>query len=96
MLLKHSAKKAVNKIKKDNEAGARESLIEELFYDLNKSRVQVYRMNFVRGIFFGLGSVIGGTIIVALLVWALSLFVSVPGLGNSVKQIQHTLESTKK
>lgn len=96
MLLKHSTKKAANKIKKDNEAGARRDLIEDLFYDFHKSRAQVYKINFIRGIFFGLGSVIGGTIVVALLVWALSLFVHIPGLGDSVKQIQHSLESNKK
>jgi hypothetical protein len=95
-VLKRATKKAVGKIKEANEVGAREGLIEELFNDFNRSRTQVYRMNFVRGIFFGLGSVIGGTIVVALLVWMLSLFVSIPGLGDSVKQIQHTLESTKK
>lgn len=95
-MFKRSTKKAVDKIKRDNEAGARQGLIEELFYDFNKSRVQVYKMNFVRGIFFGLGSVIGGTIVVALLVWSLSFFVQIPGLGDSVKQIQNTLERTKK
>lgn len=95
-MFKRSTKKVVNKIKHDNEAGAREGLIEELFNDFNKSRVQVYKMNFVRGIFFGLGSVIGGTIVVALLVWSLSFFVRIPGLGDSVKQIQNTLERTKK
>jgi hypothetical protein len=91
-----STKKAVDKIKKDNETGARRDLIEDLFYDFHKSRAQVYKMNFIRGIFFGLGSVIGGTIVVALIVWSLSLFVHIPGLGDSVKQIQNTLERTKK
>lgn len=96
MPLKRVAKKVVDKVKRDNEAGARRAIIEDLFYDFNKSRAQVYKMNFIRGIFFGLGSVLGGTIVVALLVWSLGLFVHTPGLGDSVKQIQQTLESNKK
>jgi len=54
------------------ETEARRKLIEELFQDFNRSRVQVYKMNFVRGLFFGLGSVLGGTILVAIVVWMLS------------------------
>lgn len=96
MPFKRVTKKAVDKVKQDNEAGARRGLLEELFHDFNRSRVQVYKMNFIRGIFFGLGSVLGGTIVVALIVWSLSLFVHVPGLGDSVKQIQQTLENNKK
>lgn len=55
------------------EVGARRKLIEELFNDFNRSRIQVYRMNFVRGLYFGFGSVLGGTILVALSVWLLSI-----------------------
>jgi hypothetical protein len=96
MPFKRVAKKTIDKVKRDNEAGARHSLIEELFYDFHRSRAQVYKMNFMRGIFFGLGSVLGGTIVVALIVWSLSFFVHVPGVGDSVKQIQQTLENSKK
>ncbi len=96
MLLRHSTKKAVDKVKRDNELGARRAVLEDLFYDFHKSRAQVYKMNFIRGIFFGLGSVLGGTIVVALLVWTLSLFIHIPGLGDSVKQIQQTIENNKK
>ena len=90
------AKKIISKIKnrfkKDNERGSRENLIEELFYDFNKSKVEVFKMNFIRGIFFGLGSVIGGTVVIALFAWLLSLFVDLPGVGKSIEQIQQTIE----
>lgn len=88
-------KKIINKIKSDNERGARHDVIEELFYDLHRSRVQIYKMNFIRGIFFGLGSVLGGTIIVALIIWILSLFVNIPGIGDGVQQLQDTLNQPK-
>ena len=65
-------------------------------YDFNRSRAEIYKMNFVRGIFFGLGSVIGGTLIVALILWLLSFFIDIPGIGHSVQQLQQTIQSTKK
>jgi len=89
-------KKIVKKIKKDNERGARESLLEDLFYDFNRNRVQIYKMNFVRGIFFGLGSVLGGTVVIAFIVWAMSFFVNIPGIGGSVEKVQDTIKSDQR
>jgi hypothetical protein len=81
-------------IKEGNERGARQSLIEDLFYDFNRSRAQVYKMNFFRGIFLGAGTVIGGTVVIALVVWLLSLLGNiVPPLGDFFDGISHTLES---
>lgn len=56
----------------DKKDTPRRRLLEELFNDFNRNRWDIYKINFVRGIFFGLGSVIGGTIVVAFIVWALS------------------------
>lgn len=89
-------KKAVKKAKEDNERGARQSLIEDLFYDFNQTRSEVYKMNFVRGIFFGLGSVLGGTILIALFAWLLSLFVGVPWIGQPIQQVQQSIQGEKK
>jgi len=70
-------------VQQNNERGARQTVLEELFYDFNRSRVQIYKMNFVRGIMFGAGSVIGGTVVIALIVWILSLLGSfIPPLGD--------------
>ncbi|MBC7459438.1 hypothetical protein H7200_01850 [Candidatus Saccharibacteria bacterium] len=79
-------KKTVTKVKENNEHDARKNLMEELFNDFHRSRRQVYGINFVRGIFFGVGSVIGGTIVVALVLWLLSLLVDLPGgIGDFVQ-----------
>lgn len=88
-------KKLAKKIHKDNENGSRVAVLEDLFYDFNRRRADVYKMNFVRGIFFGLGSALGGTVILAIAVWLLSLFVDLPGIGQSVQEFQDTLKNTQ-
>ena len=85
-------KKVAKRIKSDNERGARESVLEDLFYDFNRSRMQIYKMNFVRGIFFGLGSVLGGTVVIALLAWILHFFIQLPLIGEPAKNVQQTIQ----
>jgi len=85
-------KKAVKRIKDDNEKGARADLLQELFNDVNRSKAQIYQINFVRGIFFGFGSIIGGTIVVALIVALLNLLVDLPGgVGGFIQYIVDTV-----
>lgn len=84
-----------NKRKAGNEEGARKSALEDLFYDFNRSRVQIYKMNLFRGIFFGAGSVIGGTVVIAILVWVLSMLGNViPPLGDFFDGVTNTIQSS--
>lgn len=70
------------------ERGARAAVIEDLFYDYNQKKSRVFIINFFRGIFFGVGSVIGATIVVALIVSVLNMFTDVPGgIGDFIKSI---------
>ncbi|MCD8561617.1 DUF5665 domain-containing protein [Candidatus Saccharibacteria bacterium] len=88
-------KKAVEKVKKENEFGARRAVLEDLFYDFHRSRAQVFWMNFTRGIFFGVGSVIGGTLVVAFVIWLLSLLTDIPGgLGDFIQYIVDTVNQS--
>ncbi|HEU5122012.1 MAG TPA: DUF5665 domain-containing protein [Candidatus Saccharimonadales bacterium] len=87
--------KVKKKFAKDNERGARESLLEDLFYDFNRNRVQIYKMNFVRGIFFGVGSALGGTVVIALAIWILGFFVQIPGIGQPIEKFQDTLQNSQ-
>jgi len=81
-------KKAASKLKADGERDARQSILEDLFYDFHRSRRQVYFMNFVRGLFFGVGSVIGGTLVVAVVLGLLGLLVDIPGgVGDFIQYI---------
>lgn len=75
--------------------GARRTVIEELFNDMYDDRRNIYLMNFIRGIFFGLGTFLGGTIVVALVVWVLSFFVNVPGVGDAVQKAQDSLQKSE-
>lgn len=87
------APKATSKLRNQSERSARKGMLDELFYDLNRSKLQIYWVNFFRGIFFGVGSVIGGTIVIALVLWILSWLVDVPGgVGDFVKFIVDTVK----
>lgn len=88
-----TVKKIKTKLAENNERGARQAILEDLFYDFNRSRAQVYKMNFVRGIMLGAGSVIGGTLVIALLVWMLSLLGNViPPLGDFFDGVTQTIQ----
>jgi hypothetical protein len=86
-------KPVAKQIARSERMNARRSILEELFNDFYDDRRNIYKMNFFRGIFFGLGSVLGGTIVVALVIWILSFFVQIPGIGGAFQQAQNTLES---
>ncbi len=86
----------IKKIKKNiddgNERGARHQLIEELFNDFHSNRRQVYWMNFTRGLFFGFGTLLGGTVLVAFLIWILGQFDSLPFIGEYIRNIISTMK----
>ena len=81
-------KRSAKKIARDSESGARRKLIEELFYDFHSSRRQVYLMNFLRGLFFGFGSVLGATLLVAISIWVLGQFGNIfPPLADFINNL---------
>lgn len=95
-MIKKAIQKVTDKVKRDNEKGARTALIEELFQDFNRNRHQVYWMNFIRGIFFGVGSVVGGTVVVALVVWILVHLTGIfPGLHDVFQPVTSSLQRQK-
>jgi hypothetical protein len=90
---KSSVEKATDHIKADNERGARHSIIEDLFVDFNRSKTQVYWMNFFRGIFFGMGSVLGGATLIAVSAVVLGMFVDLPGgVGDFVQRVLEAMK----
>lgn len=90
----HAAKqtKAIDR----KEGDARKALLEELFYDFHQNRRQVYWMNFVRGIFFGFGSLLGGTIVVATVVWVLGQVTGFfPPLQDAVDSLSASVQAPR-
>lgn len=70
----NKSKGIINSINQDNVNGARKALLEELFNDFSNNRSDIYKINFMRGIFFGIGSVLGATIFFTTSLWMLNLF----------------------
>lgn len=67
------------------------------FYNLGYvNKKQALLFTFYKGIASGFGVIIGGTIVIALLVWILSQFGQVPGIGHFVNTIQQTIDSSNK
>lgn len=58
---------------------------------VNKKRL--YTASFLRGIFAGVGSVIGATIVVALLLLILSLLSEIPFIGSIADNLEQTIDN---
>lgn len=87
--------KAKESVKDTQAINAQKAFMHELFNDYYLNRGEVYKMNFIRGVFFGLGSVLGGTVVISLLVWILSFFVDFLVVGEFLQNAQNTLEQTR-
>lgn len=74
--------------KEDAEKAAK--ALEVLFSTDYVSKRNLYKENFIRGIFFSVGSIIGAAVIVGLIIWVLSFFDSVPIINNVKESIQST------
>lgn len=81
----------------DNEKGSRQALLEELFNDFNRNRYEIYKINFFRGIFFGFGSLLGGTMLIVLLVWVLNLTGQlIPSVAGFIDQILNVMQNSRR
>jgi hypothetical protein len=52
-----------------------------------------YKNSFLKGLMGGVGGVIGATVVIALLIWFLSLFDEVPLIGDFIDKITNTIEN---
>lgn len=59
-------------------------------------RKSYYLHNFLRGVVVGAGTVLGATVLIALLLWILALFDTVPLIGPTVDNARQTIEQHKK
>lgn len=68
-----------------------QALVLDYIYILHSTKRQIWS-SFMRGIFAGLGGVIGATLGVALLVGLLQLFGGVPVVGDFFRQLGQTIQ----
>ncbi len=95
-LTKQISNKVTSKIKQDSEISTRQAILEDLFYDFHSSRRQIYLMNFFRGLFFGFGSVLGATLLIAVTVWALGMFGDIfPPLADFINRLTETMQQRR-
>lgn len=88
-------KPKTKKEQKDEEYKKLGREIETMYDTVNPDRKKLYRTAFFKGVAQGVGGVIGATLVIALLIWILSLFEQVPFLGHFIDSIQHSLQSRK-
>lgn len=69
------------------ERRANEALQEFIRYSSNPWRI--IWVNFVAGLFRGLGTIIGASVFIAFILWLLTLFVDVPLIGEYAIQIKN-------
>lgn len=69
-------------------AEVREAALNDFFDDMYHNRRRIYRVNFFRGVYFGLGSALGGTVVIALVVWVLGWFVNWPLVEQIIRTLQ--------
>ncbi len=70
-----------------NDKVLNETVLNDVCDNMYRKRKTIYVVNFMRGIFFGIGSAIGGTVVVALILWVLSWFVNWPLVSDLIEAI---------
>lgn len=66
-----------------------------LYDHLNPKKGELYKTAFLRGVLSGVGGVVGATLVIALLLWALSFLDSIPVIGNFFEAVSRTIEQAQ-
>ena len=69
-----------------------ETLNKHRFVRIHNSLWRLVLFQFIRGLAFGLGSVLGASILVSLLVWWLAQFEFIPIIGDFTRQLIDWIE----
>ena len=88
-----SSSKLTSQQEKQLELGKHLQLFIETGYT-NKKQLLLFSL--LKGAATGVGGVIGATVVIALLLWVLSLFSQVPFVGNFTNSVENTIQQSKK
>ncbi len=80
--------------KKDKKELDLQKALEVLFASEYINHHKLYLHNFIRGIFFGAGGVIGATVLIGLAVWMLSFFDQAPIIGPFINDTKETIQDS--
>lgn len=78
----------------DEQKQAKKAL-EVLFASEYVNKRALYKENFIRGLMFGSGTIIGTAIILTAILWILSLLGHIPFIEPIVNNVEQTLQSAK-
>lgn len=68
-------------------------MLAEIYESGYVDKGRTYKMSFVKGLLGGLGGAIGATVVLAVIVWLLSLLGHVPFLERIIENITDTVKS---
>ena len=69
-----------------------ERIIQKDYVDLAMHWPRLIKVSFIRGVAAGFGGVLGATIVVALLIWLLSLFDQLPFMGKIFEGLREIIK----
>ena len=87
--IKVSQKKSAKPLSRREKQLAAEAM--EYFIQYVSSPWRIVWVNFLAGIFRGLGALIGTSIVLALLIWILTLLIDVPLVGEYARDVKTTI-----
>lgn len=86
-------KKTEQEIKKDEYEQIGRQIV-SLYDSVNPKKGALYKSALIKGILGGVGGVLGATLVIALLLWILSLLNNVPLVGDFFEAVSRTIENT--
>ena len=69
-----------------------EQIIRKDYVDLALNRKRLWKVSFIKGLVSGFGGVLGATMLVALLLWLMSLLGHVPLIGPVIENTRDTIQ----
>lgn len=85
--------KKPNKADKDYEKLGR--MLVDIYETGFSDRKKFLKLSFTRGLVTGFGGVLGGTILIALLLWLLSLLGEIPFIGKVFENVRSAVDNTR-